>query len=270
VTTGTPAGVVRFFDDFGAGRLDRARWSVRITGPVHNDEEQAYIDDPSTVYVEPGDGTEDAGGRLVLHARYRPGYVDPDGRSFDFVSSRLDTRDTYRFRYGRVEARMRLPVGRGLWPAFWALGTGSWPDTGEIDVMEQVGDPDWVSSAVHGPGYCGESGLVNHHYFDPGTDVTSWHVYTADWGPDAIAFAVDGRLRYRVTRAMTDFVGSWAFDDEKFLVLNLAVGGTYPFKWNGIREPYRGVAAPTVEAIRDDRARVLVDWVRVTDGSAPQ
>lgn len=255
-----------FVDDFGSGGLDPRRWSVRTTGVVHNDEEQAYVDDGSTVYVEPGDGSEHSGGRLVLHARHRPGTTTPEGRRFDFVSGRIDTRDTFRFRYGRVEARVRLPIGPGLWPAFWALGTGTWPDTGEIDVMEHVGDPTWVSSALHGPGYSGEGGLVDQHHFDPGTDVTDWHVYAAVWGPDEIHFEVDGRVRFRVTRALTEYLGRWAFDDEKFLVLNLAVGGTYPVKWNGIREPYRGVGASTVGAIAAGRARVLVDWVRVTDG----
>ena len=261
-----PPGELLLFDDFSGGEVDRSRWSVRTTGPVHNDEEQAYVDDASTVYLEPDDGTEHSGGRLVLHARHRPGVVTPERHSFDFVSGRIDTRDTFRFRYGRIEARMRLPIGAGLWPALWALGAGSWPDTGEIDVMENVGDPGWVSSAVHGPGYSGEGGLFNHHYFDAGSDAGAWHVYSADWQPDEIAFEVDGRLRYRVTRPLTEFVGSWAFDDEKFLVLNLAVGGTYPLKWNGIVHPYRGVAADTVEAIRRDEARVLVDWVRVVSG----
>lgn len=258
-------GQLLFSDDFATDALDRDRWTVGITGHVVNDELQAYVDSTETIYVDRVGGAECGDGRcLVLHPRHRPGFTTIDGRRFDFVSGRIDTRNSFRFRYGRVAARLRLPAGRGLWPAFWALGTGPWPDTGEIDVMENVGEPDWVGAAVHGPGYSGESGLANHRFFDPGEDATGWHVYAAAWLPDEITFTVDGRIAHRVTHPMVDFFGRWAFDDEKFLVLNVAVGGTYPFKTNGIRAPYYGVPAETVTALREDRARVLVDWVRVT------
>jgi hypothetical protein len=258
-------GKLLFSDEFAADALDRERWTVAVTGHVVNDEQQAYVDSTETIYIDRLDGVEGGDGRcLVLHPRHRPGFTTDDGRSFDFVSGRIDTRSTFRFRYGTVAARVRLPAGRGLWPAFWALGTGPWPDTGEIDVMENVGEPDWVGAAVHGPGYSGESGLVNHRFFDTGEDATGWHVYAATWRPDEITFTVDGRIHHRVTRAMVEFFGTWAFDDEKFLVLNVAIGGTYPFKTNGIRSPYYGVAGETVTMLREDRARVLVDWVRVT------
>lgn len=253
---------VRFVDDFAGDELDRTRWRVSPTVHVVNDEEQAYVDSPDTVYLVP-DPTAAGGAQLALHARHRPGFATDDGRRFDFVSGRLDTRTTFRFRYGSVAARLRLPVGPGLWPAFWALGFGSWPGTGEIDVMENVGDPGWVSAAVHGPGYSGEGGLVNHFHFAPGVGADDWHVYRAVWSDDEIAFEVDGRLVHRVTRPMTDFFGGWAFDDDKFLVLNLAVGGTYPYKTNGVRSPYYGVPSETVAAIADGNARLLVDWVEV-------
>jgi beta-glucanase (GH16 family) len=252
-----------FADDFSSGELDRTRWNVRPTGDVVNDEQQAYIDDPQTVYVERGD--PDSGGhRLVLHPRHRPGFTTADGRSFDFVSGRIDTRDRFHFRYGTASARIKLPAGRGLWPAFWVLGGGAWPGTGEIDVMENVGEPDWVSAAVHGPGYSGEAGLVNRGYFSGAETATEWHVYRVQWTPDELVFAVDDRTIHRVTRPMVEFFGRWAFDEEKFLVLNVAIGGTYPFKTNGIRSPYYGVAPETVDGIVGGHARLLVDWVEVT------
>lgn len=261
MTPSEPTEVV-FFDDFSSGHLDRTKWNVRETGRVVNNEQHAYIDSAETIYVEPeGSGSDNS--VLVLHARYRPGFSTLDGQQFDFVSGRIDTRERFQFTYGSVSARIKLPAGPGLWPAFWALGTDKWPDTGEIDIMECVGEPDWTSSAIHGPGYSGESGLVNKSFFPKGEDVTQWHVYAAEWTPDMISFMVDGLTVYRVTRPMVDFFGAWAFENEKFLILNLALGGIYPFKTNGIAEPYYGISQETVETIRSNGARVMIDWVEV-------
>ena len=255
---------VVFFDDFTSERLDRTKWNVRETGRVVNNEQQAYVDSVETIYLaheSPG-----ADNRvLVLHPRHRPGFSTSDGQHFEFISGRIDTRDRFHFMYGSVSARIKLPAGPGLWPAFWALGTGSWPDTGEIDIMECVGEPDWTSCAIHGPGYSGESGLVNKSFLPSGEDVTHWHIYTAEWTPDSISFKVDGATVYRVTRPMVDFFGSWAFENEKFLILNVALGGVYPFKTNGIRLPYYGIPEETVERIRRDEVRVMIDWVEVRE-----
>ena len=196
---------VVFFDDFAVGRLDRTKWNVRVTGPVFNDEQQAYVDSPDTVYVT-GDCTG-VGSHLTLHPRHRPDTTTSDGQRFDFVSARIDTRDRFQFRYGSAAARIRLPAARGVWPAFWALGCGRWPASGEIDVMEHVGEPDWVSAAVHGPGYSGESGLVNQFFFADGDHAANWHVYSVDWAEDEIVFGVDGRVSFRINRPMVDFRG---------------------------------------------------------------
>ena len=255
---------VMFFDDFAGGALDRSAWNVIVTGPVFNDEQQAYVDSSETVYIGDADGA--TGGQcLKLHPRFRPGSTTPEGASFDFISGRIDTRERFQFQHGTVAARIKLPGGRGVWPAFWALGAGQWPETGEIDVMEYVGEPDWVSAAVHGPGYSGEAGLVNQLHVAAGDDVlTDWHVFAADWGPDEITFRFDDRVTYRITRPMIEFHGRWAFDNEMHLLLNVAIGGVYPFKINGIRSPYYGVDSATVAAIRADQVRMLVDWVRVS------
>jgi beta-glucanase (GH16 family) len=175
---------------------------------------------------------------------------------------------------------MKLPAGGGLWPAFWALGDGRWPDTGEIDIMENVGDPAWTSVALHGPGYFGDTPLVKRAPFtnpstEPGAgsstglgagrrDATDWHVYAVDWTPDALVFTVDEREVYRVTRAMVEAHGRWAFDNPKHLILNLALGGNYPAKVNGARAPYIGLTDAAVQSIKKDDAKVLVDWVRIT------
>src|SRR5205807_1511303 len=151
------------------------------------------------------------------------------------------------FTYGTAAARMKLPAGSGFWPAFWALGNGDWPDTGEIDVMENVGEPDWFSVALHGPRYSGETPLVNRHYFPAGKDATEWHVYSVDWTKDSLLFRVDGLLVYRATRPMVEHFGRWAYDNPKYLILNLALGGAYPIKTNGVKSPYPGIPQSTVD-----------------------
>jgi beta-glucanase (GH16 family) len=254
-----------FFDDFSGPELDRSKWNVLVTGTVVNNEQQAYVDSKETVFLAQG---EEAGGAengaLVLQARSRPGFVTPQRRKFDFISGRLDTRGKVEFTYGTAAARIKMPDGPGLWPAFWALGTGRWPDTGEIDIMEYVGEPDWVSAALHGPRYSGETPLVNRFYFPRGKDATGWHVYSVDWTRDGLVFRVDEDVLYRVSRTMVEHYGRWAYDNPKFLIVNLALGGAYPIKCNGARSPYPGLPEATVEKIKAGKARVLVDWVRVT------
>ncbi len=147
---------------------------------------------------------------------------------------------------------------------FWALGNGNWPDCGEIDIMENVGERDWVSAAMHGPHYFGETPIVNKIYLAPDNDISRWHVYSVDWSKDSLLFKVDGKLFYRVTRPMIENYGHWAFDNPKFLILNFALGGAYPAKVNGIKSPYPGMSEATVNAIKEGKAKVLVDWVKVT------
>lgn len=254
-----------FFDDFSGPALDRSRWNVEVTGRWVNNEQQAYVDSEEVLYIARGREARGAsGGALVIHARHRPGFVTAEGRKFDFLSGRINTRGKLEFAYGTAAARIRLTDGTGLWPAFWALGTGRWPETGEIDIMEYTGEPDWVGAALHGPGYSGETPLVNKLFLDPENDATGWRVYSVDWTPHGFVFRVDGRVMYRATRAMVEHYGRWVYDEPKFLILNLALGGAYPVKTNGVKAPYPGIPESTVERIRSDRARVLVDWVRVT------
>ena len=251
-----------FYDDFTLGELDRTKWTVWETGDVFNKELQAYIDSTETIYID-SDGSDSGGPALVLQSLVRPGFRTADGQQFDFVSGRIDTRGKFDFTYGRASARMKLPLGVGLWPAFWSLGNDDWPDTGEIDIMEYVGDQGWVSCGVHGPGYSGEAGLVNNHYFQ-NADAAEWHIYTVERRPDDVTFFVDDNLAYRVTRPMAEFFGPWRFDNAKFLILNLAIGGVYPFKTNGVSAPYYGLPGETIKRIEAGEAKVLIDWVEVT------
>jgi beta-glucanase (GH16 family) len=258
-----------FVDDFSGAQLDRSKWNVIVTGRTVNNEQQAYVESADTIYI--AHGAEAAGasnGALVIHPRFRPGFTTPEGHAFDFISGRIDTRSKVEFTYGTAAARMKLVAGDGLWPAFWALGDGRWPDTGEIDVMENVGDAAWTSVALHGPGYFGDTPLVRRVRFAGKRDAADWHVYAVDWTRDELIFKVDDDVVYRVTRAMVERYGRWAFDNPKHLIVNLALGGTYPAAVNRISSPYPGIPESTVRLIRNDQARILVDWVRVTSPRA--
>jgi len=130
--------------------------------------------------------------------------------------------------------------------------------------MENVGETDWTGVALHGPGYSGETPLVNKAYFSGARGADDWKVYAVDWSPEGFVFKVDDRSVYRATRPMVEHYGRWAFDDPKFLILNLALGGAYPYKTNRVKSPYHGLPEATVRDIKGRRAKVLVDWVRVT------
>ncbi|MCC7044243.1 MAG: glycoside hydrolase family 16 protein [Acidobacteria bacterium] len=259
------APAVLFFDDFDGPGLNRGAWNVIVTGQVVNNEQQAYIDSPDTIALVAGAEAQGAeGGALALRALHRPGFTSPEGRSFDFVSARLDTRDKVTFTYGTAAARIKLTAGAGLWPAFWALGADRWPETGEIDIMENVGDPSWVNSALHGPGYSGNTPLVKRRAFPAGQNSTDWHVYSVTWTQDTIRFAVDDDAYYEVTKAMVEAHGRWAFDNPKFLIVNLALGGGYPQAVNKVTAPYPGLPQETVDLIKKGDVKMLVDWVRIT------
>ena len=252
-----------FFDDFSGPALDRAKWNVIVTGRTVNNEQQAYVDSPETIAMDPSaEGSKQ--GALAITARRKPGFKTPEGRTFDFVSGRIDTRGKFDFTYGTAEARIKLTSGAGLWPAFWALGNGRWPDAGEMDILENVGDPTWTNFAVHGPGYSGNKCFDFRQRFPEGGDITGWHVYGMTWTHDAMIFSVDGHERWRIDRATVETRGAWAYDSPKFLIVNQALGGAYPHAVNHAETPYLGLPQSTIDTIDAGRALMLVDWIRVT------
>ena len=251
-----------FADEFNGAELDRSKWNVIGMDFWVNDEQQAYLDSEETVLFEEGvDGAD--GGVLVLKPVYKPGVDTREDRKADFISGRIESKGKFDFTHGRAEARIRLTDHVGVWPAWWLLGNDTWPDTGEIDIMEYVGEKDWTGVALHGPGYSGETPLVDKFFFPEGEDVTGWHVYAVEWTDSEILFEIDGRLTYRVTRPMVENYGEWRFDNDKYLILNFALGGAYPGKTNGIKQPYFGMPQSTADAIKRGEARMEVDWVRV-------
>jgi beta-glucanase (GH16 family) len=154
---------------------------------------------------------------------------------------------------GRIEARIKLPPGQGLWPAFWMLGHNAgvvpWPACGELDVMENKGSQsNATSSAVHGPGYSGATPFAHLQNFSAGTSTSDFHTYAVEWDSLHVKFFVDGTPHYEVTRNDIEKYGSSIIGQPFWVILNLAVGGHFD-------------GDPQSDAIFP--ATMLVDYVRV-------
>ncbi|MBN0042680.1 family 16 glycosylhydrolase [Streptomyces actuosus] len=224
------AAAVAFSDTFdgpAGAPADPAKWQSETGDNVNNHERQYYTSHTANAAL-------DGQGHLVITARREnpAGYQCWYG-TCQYTSARLNTAGRFSARYGHVEARMRIPRGQGMWPAFWMLGTDigqvGWPASGEIDVMENVGhEPSTVHGTIHGPGYSG-SGGIGAGYSLPGGQAfaDAFHTYAVDWAPGSITWSVDGAVFQRRTPA--DLGGrTWVFDKPFFLIMNLAVGGYWP------------------------------------------
>jgi beta-glucanase (GH16 family) len=253
------------FDGSGsvdANGLNVDNWTVE-TGVCVNDEQQTYVTHTMNVRVE--DGT------LILeaHDASPESGACPGCYGDRFTSGRIMSKGKREFEYGRFEARIRLPSGEGLWPAFWLLGGNidqvGWPQCGEIDILENLGYEHWVAGAVHGPGFSGAESMGYTYTLPSGQVTGDWHVYQVNWSPDSIRWYVDGQPVHallRLTVLMED--GQWVFDHPHFVVLNLALGGHYPYAYNavdaGVDGGCYGLPGPTIDTLPQ---RVEIDWVRV-------
>jgi len=213
------------FDGPAGSAVDGSKWTLETGDNVDNHEREYYTSGTRNAAL-------DGQGHLVITARKEnpAGYQCWYG-ACQYTSARLNTAGKFEARYGHVEARMKIPRGQGMWPAFWMLGTPvNWPDSGEIDVMENVGfEPSTVHGTIHGPGYSG-SGGIGAGYTLPGGQAfaDAFHTFAVDWAPGSITWSVDGTVYERRTPA--DLGGkTWVYDSKPFfLILNLAVGGYWP------------------------------------------
>lgn len=214
------------FDGAAGTPIDTTKWTAEIGGHGFGNNEWEYYTDR----VE--NASLDGDGNLAIVARQEtlPDTTCHYGTCL-YTSARLITNDKFEFTYGRVEARIKLPFGQGIWPAFWMLGgnfeTVGWPNSGELDIMEYIGrEPNTIYGTVHGPGYSGANGIGSSVRSDtPYAD--DFHVYAVEWDEDAIRWYVDGELYHMLTPA--DVRGNpWVFDHDFFILLNLAVGGNWP------------------------------------------
>lgn len=205
-------------DEFDGKTIDPANWTYDIGGGGWGNGEAEY-------YTARSENARLENGLLVIEARqekYEGSY---------YTSARLKTQGLQSFQYGRIEGRIRVPSGKGLWPAFWMLGSSfngsNWPDCGEIDIMEHIGkEPDLIFGTLHGPGYSGALGISkwNRQTYNIADD---YHTYAIEWEPAEIRWYYDGEQYHSVTPAD---VGEreWVFDQPFFIILNLAVGGQLP------------------------------------------
>ena len=235
------------FDGPAGAKPDPANWGYDLgAGGWGNNEMQYYTDRAENAAM-------DGKGSLAITAIE---YTDPATSGLDcsycmYSSARLVTRHLHTFTYGRVEARMRLPVGQGVWPAFWMLGSDlgqvAWPQCGEIDVMENIGsEPGVVHAAVHGPDYSGGKAPANTFTLAGARFADDFHVFTVEWDAAEIRWYVDGQQYF--SAAPEKLPGRWVFDHPFYLILNLAIGGTF----SGMPD-YTSVFPQTL----------LVDYVRV-------
>lgn len=208
------------FSGDSATSPDTAKWTFDIgTGQNGwgNAELQSYTRRTSNVM-------HDGKGNLLITAR-RESFGGAG-----FTSARIKTQGLFEQKYGRFEARLKTPTGPGMWPAFWMLGSNinqvSWPECGEIDIMEQKGnEPNITHGSLHGPGYSGGNSITKSYALMDGRFDTKFHVYAVEWGEDFIDFYVDNFLYKRVTP--TDVKGRWVYNTPFFIILNIAVGGNF-------------------------------------------
>ncbi|MBB5345605.1 glycoside hydrolase family 16 protein [Tunturibacter empetritectus] len=247
-TTPNPNWRLTWSDEFNSpngSSPDPAKWVSETGGKgFGNNELETYTNRAVNAHQEDG--------HLVITAR-KEDLTGPDGIPRHYTSARLNTKGLFSQAYGRFEARIQLHTGKGIWPAFWLLGddidTNPWPKCGEIDIMENIGDPATVYSTLHGPGYSGDKPISAKYPLPPGESVTSgYHLYAVEWTPQDIKFFFDDHLIVERTPADLPPGTHWVYDHPFFLILNLAVGGAWP------GNPDETTTFPQ---------KMLVDYVRV-------
>lgn len=205
-----------------------------------NFEQQTYTNRPENVSM-------DGNGNLVITARRE------NFQGAQFTSARIKTQGIFDQKYGKFEARLKTPYGQGLWPAFWLLGNNinevSWPQCGEIDVMELRGQlPSIINGSIHGPGFSGADALSGTYGLQNARFDTDYYTYAVEWDANKIDFFVNGFLYHRITKSDVQAKGEWVFDHPFFMILNVAVGGNY------VGAPNLGTPFPQ---------KMIIDYVRV-------
>ncbi len=232
--------------------VDRGKWTMETGGGGWgNNELQFYTDTIQNAF-------HDGNGNLVIRAVKQdlPENFKCWYGQCRFTSARLITKNKFDKKYGRFEARIKIPRGIGMWPAFWMLGNDidkvGWPKCGEIDILENIGrEPSTIHGTIHGPGYSGVSGIGSAYQFpDKRAIADDFHIYAVKWKKNRIEWFVDGQSYQTITPNELPKGEKWVFDHPFFLLINLAVGGN----WGG--PPDSETPFPS---------EMTVDYVRVYD-----
>jgi len=250
---GAPKGwALAWSDEFegpAGAPVDAARWVADTGGQGWGNQERQYY----TAGTE--NASLDGDGHLVITARAEPASTARGCwyGACRYTSARLITKGKFETTYGRFEARVRIPRGQGIWPAFWMLGADvdqvGWPRCGEIDVMENIGrEPSLVHGTMHGPGYSGGGGIGGSYSLAPEAVADNFHVFAVEWTPGQIRWLVDDREFRRSTPSDIPSGAGWVYDHPFFLLLDVAVGGVWP------GDPTASTPLPQ---------QMLVDYVRV-------
>lgn len=224
-----PGWTLVWSDEFNGpngSAVDASKWvSETGGGGWGNDELEYYTARPLNAYQQDGN--------LVIKVLAEK-YTGTDGVTRNYTSARLKTLGKFSQAYGRFEARIKIPRGQGIWPAFWMMGDDiekiGWPTGGEIDIMENIGkEPALVHGTIHGPGYSGANG-IGAPYSLPGGQAYAdgFHIFAVEWEPAAIRFYVDDHLYATRTPADLPAGTKWVYNHPFFMLLNVAVGGSWP------------------------------------------
>ena len=201
---------------------DSSKWSPITGGEGWGNQQLDYDTNNQNVY-------QDGQGNLVIEARKgNPGNYSCWYGPCTYTSGQISTQGHFSFTYGLIEARIKIPAGQGLWSAFWLLGANypkvNWPECGEIDVMENIGnEPNIIYGTVHGPGY--SSG---NYKLPSGIFADGFHTFALQWDPNHLYFIVDGITYHTVTRTSFPKTSDWVYDHAFNIILNLPVGGSWP------------------------------------------
>lgn len=232
------------FNGVNGAPPDPRKWTIENGGNGWGNHELEY-------YTGRRQNVWQENGNLIIQAIKQP-FTGSDGIHRDYTSARITTEGHFAQKYGRFEARIKLPTGRGVWPAFWILGDDckavDWPACGEIDIMENIGSEPAVNhGSMHGAGYSGNHALTGTYTLPNGRFTDGFHTFAIEWEPSVVRFYVDGHC-YE-TRTPADTSGKrWVFNHPFFIILNVAVGGDFP------GNPDASTVFPQ---------RMLVDYVRV-------
>ena len=217
------------FDGADGSSFDPAKWVAEVGGNGWGNQEREYYT------TRPENIALDGNGHLVITAIAESATTSLSCwyGSCRYTSARIKTKGLFAQTYGRFEARIRIPRGQGLWPAFWMLGDNidavGWPRSGEIDIMENIGrEPNMVHGTMHGPGYSGAGGIGGPYALASGAFADDFHRYAVEWSPGLVVWYVDDTRYFQTTPSSIPSSATWVFDHPFFLLLNVAVGGGWP------------------------------------------